>query len=281
MKTWTSFLSGIGSALVMGLLVFGSLAISLVGNGIPVGQAKNLLSDTSLPIAILADEAAMDGSSLNPPDAQAVFPPPPVDCLPPTGWHPITVSAGESLTSIAQLYAISRQRLMEANCMEVASVEAGAILYVPDLPPTPTATSTPTLTATEDPHSARATKAPGDSQACGRPAGWVVYIVRSGDTLFKISQLTRTTVSALQRANCLGSTTLIHPGDSLYVPFQPVVTVYPTRPAYESPTPTVIPTQVATTPPPPPTEPSPPTSEPTDPPPTEPPTEPPPDTPNP
>ncbi len=276
MKTWTSLFSGIGTALFLGILVFGSLAVSLVGDGIPAGLAKNLMAETVPPIAVLSEGGELDGTSLNPPEAQPIFPPPPADCLPPTGWHPIAVSTGETLASISVLYATSIERLKEANCMDVTSVVAGAILYVPELPPTPTVTATPTPTQTESPDQKRATKSPGDTQACGRPAGWVVYIVRSGDTLFKIGQMTNTTVSVLQRANCLGSSTLIHPGESLYVPFQPVITVYPTRPAYKSPTPTAVPTEIVTTEPPPATEEPTTTPKPTDPPP---PTEPLPDTP--
>jgi LysM repeat protein len=283
MKSWISLFSGIATALVLGVLVFGSLGIALVGNGVPAGQARNLLAETVQPILTLSEDAGNDDSSLNPPEAQSIFPPPPADCLPPAGWHPIEVGPGETLSSIALVYATTANRLVEANCLEVSSVVAGVILYVPELPPTPTATPAPT--ETESPESERATKSSGDTQACGRPVGWVVYIVRSGDTLFKISLLTKTNVSALQKANCLGSSTLIHPGESLYVPFQPVITVLPTRPAYKSPTPTAIPTQIVTTPPPTatdeptatpkPTEKPP---EPTDPPPpTEPPTEPPPD----
>jgi LysM repeat protein len=291
MKTLQAIFTGIGSALVLGVLVFGSLAVSLIGNGVPVGQAMNLQADGMRAIQTLSDDAGSDGSSLNPPESKSIFPPPPSDCLPPTGWHPITISPGETLKSIAMLYATTGERVMEANCMESDSLVAGMTLYVPELPPTPTVTATPTPTFTEAPEDKRETKSPGDTETCGRPAGWVVYIIRAGDTLYNLALLTKTTVASLQRANCLGSSTLIHPGELFYVPFQPVVTTFPTRPAYKSPTPTAIPTQVVTTPPPTATElptatpvptekPKPPTKtpQPTDPPPpTEPPTEPPPE----
>jgi LysM repeat protein len=274
MKSWVSLLSGIASALVLGVLVFGSLGISLIGNGIPPELAQSLLVEPIQPILTLQEEAGSDDSSLNPPDVQAIFPPPPADCLPPVGWHPIEVTSGENLTSIASIYAIPIEQLMEANCLELATVVAGAVLYVPDLPPTPTATATPAPTETTD--SGKATKSPIDNQPCAKPAGWVVYTVRAGDTLYKISLATKTTVAALQRANCLGFSTIIHPGESLIVPFQPIMTVLPTRPAYKSPTPSAVPTEIITTLPPTATDQPTKTPQPTDPPPTEPPTEPPP-----
>ncbi len=75
---------------------------------------------------------------------------------------------------------------------------------------------------------------------CGSPNTWVVYIVQSGDSLYRISQIYRVTVAELQRANCLGSSTTLHTGQLLYVP--------PWAPIAPSPTtiivvlPTTIPT---------------------------------------
>ncbi len=90
--------------------------------------------------------------------------------------------------------------------------------------------------------------------ACGPYSGWVFsYTVRPGDTLFHIATLYRTTVDALQIANCK-STTIIVPGERLWVPNVPTVTpgvtIIPTFP-----TATAIPTEPLTlTPPPPPTD---------------------------
>ena len=86
--------------------------------------------------------------------------------------------------------------------------------------------------------------------ACGPYYGWVrTYTVKSGDTLFHIATLYRTTVTALQTANCRSSTT-IYPGELLWVPnvatATPGVTIIPTFP-----TDTPVPTEPLTLTPPP------------------------------
>jgi len=81
-------------------------------------------------------------------------------------------------------------------------------------------TLTPTITPSPPPVG---TGAP--TLSCVIPQGWVVYIVRSGDTLYGISLMFRITVSQLQNANCLTST-VIHSGQSLYVPSVPTSTPF-------------------------------------------------------
>lgn len=80
---------------------------------------------------------------------------------------------------------------------------------------------------------------------CGPYSGWVLsYTVQPGDTLFHIATLYRTTVSALQIANCIPGT-LILPGERLWVPNVPTVTpgvtVIPTFPTL-----TAVPTEPLT-----------------------------------
>jgi LysM repeat protein len=57
----------------------------------------------------------------------------------------------------------------------------------------------------------------------GAPAGWVIYIVQPGDTLYHIATVYRISVSQLMTANCLTST-VIYVGQSLYVPNVPTST---------------------------------------------------------
>jgi LysM repeat protein len=91
---------------------------------------------------------------------------------------------------------------------------------------------------------------------CGSPNTWVVYIVRYGDTLSHISQIYGITVAELQRANCLGNSTILHTGQVLYVPRTvpivpsptQIIVVIPTN--TPSDTPVIIPpTDTATEPP--------------------------------
>jgi LysM repeat protein len=76
---------------------------------------------------------------------------------------------------------------------------------------------------------------------CGAPANWGNYIVKPGDTLYGLSLRFGATVSALQRANCLGESTLLKVGQKLRVP--PGPSVPPTVPV-----PTSIPSSPTQTP---------------------------------
>ncbi len=59
---------------------------------------------------------------------------------------------------------------------------------------------------------------------CGPYYGWIKgYTVQQGDTLYHISTLYQTTVTALQVANCLPGT-FIYPGELLWVPNVPTIT---------------------------------------------------------
>jgi hypothetical protein len=62
------------------------------------------------------------------------------------------------------------------------------------------------------------------SRGCGPYPGWIRgYVVRPGDTLYRIAWAHGTTVAALERANCKTSPA-IHSGELLWVPF---VLAYP------------------------------------------------------
>lgn len=128
---------------------------------------------------------------------------PPTACTPPTGWTRITMSASDTVYSLAQRYKTSAENLTAANCLTAVEVPAGFALYVPSIP---TVTVIP----------------------CGPPAGWVRnYFVQPGDTLFRIALAYNITYPQLQRANCMGSSTAIYTGQRLWVPNIPRVTVVP------------------------------------------------------
>jgi LysM repeat protein len=118
------------------------------------------------------------------------------------------------------------------------------------LPPSPV-TATPTLTETPTPTEASQPIQKTPDLVCGPPKGWVIYVVRAGDNLYKIASATVSSVGLLQQANCLGSSTIIRPGQRLFVPRLPVWTptptiVHPTEPPTRTPAPpedTPIPTE--------------------------------------
>ncbi|MEZ4732677.1 MAG: LysM peptidoglycan-binding domain-containing protein [Caldilineaceae bacterium] len=89
--------------------------------------------------------------------------------------------------------------------------------------PTPERTATPTATVT-----LTATATPC---VVSRPAGWVPYAVRSGDSLSFIAQRTGTTVALLQQVNCIVDPNNIRSGNNLFAPaIQQVSTPAATQP---------------------------------------------------
>ena len=127
----------------------------------------------------------------------------PTSCTPPSGWIRVTVATGDTVYSLAQRYKTSAENLSAANCLTAVEVPAGYILYVP---PVPTVTVIP----------------------CGPPVGWVKnYIVQPGDTLFRIALSYNITYPRLQRANCMGSSTIIYIDQRLWVPNIPTRTPVP------------------------------------------------------
>lgn len=103
-----------------------------------------------------------------------------------------------------------------------------------DKPPTatliPTFTKIPSITPT--------------AVDCGPPGDWVLYTVKSGDTLKSLAAAFGITVEELKYANCRGDSTVIIVGENLFVPNVPTITPTPTKTPV--PTSTPKPTAAAT-----------------------------------
>lgn len=88
---------------------------------------------------------------------------------------------------------------------------------------------------------------------CGRPDGWVLYVVQPGDSLSRLSRATGASVDAIRQGNCLVVGGLIYVGQRLYLPSLPAPTSTaspePTRSPDPTPTPTPPPTATPTEPP--------------------------------
>jgi LysM repeat protein len=121
-------------------------------------------------------------------------------CPIPAGWIVVVVAPGETLDMLAARYQTTADLLKSGNCLISSTLLPGYDLYVP-----PAVASTVPATA------------------CGHSSTWVKYTVQSGDNLFRISQLYRTTVAELKNANCLSSDT-IYAGQILWVPNVPTST---------------------------------------------------------
>jgi hypothetical protein len=82
---------------------------------------------------------------------------------------------------------------------------------------TETATSTPSFPTA----SVQAQLLAAPTMACGPFPGWILgYVVRPGDTLYRIAMRFRTSVADLVQGNCKPSSA-IYPGERLWVPYHP------------------------------------------------------------
>jgi LysM repeat protein len=233
------FILGLITALVSVAIVLGALSISLAESGGILSPTRPTTpAPTNTAVKVIIPSVRVFTST---PLVATLIPNP--ACPIPAGWVAYTVAGGDTLASIADKFKVDAGQLERANCLLTNAIKVGDTLYVPAPPPTatptvtPTPTSTVTATATPVPtrpvenHPNQPTLTP--VPACGPPAGWVTYVVQSGDTLFRLSSELGVNISQLQRANCMGSSTTLHTGSSIYVPHRPVRT--PTR------TPTVRP----------------------------------------
>jgi LysM repeat protein len=245
-----SGLKGLGISFFLAFLVLGSFSLSMVENGLP----PLLQPDQPALITPVSNILVVEGDTKAPTHTYTLTPtfqPPPAECPPPAGWVARLVQPGETLLAVARAQMTTVEALMRGNCLEDQAILPGSILYVPYL----LATDTPTFLI--PPVSSTPKKVAQDEASCERPSGWVIYVVRSGDTLYHIAMMSGTTVSALQKANCLGSSTTIHTGQQLWVPYLPP-TFTPTRTVYQHPTTTPV-RRVTSTPVPPTYTPVPPT----------------------
>jgi len=202
---WQVFLGIIIALASIGLLL-GGFSLSLAeGNSIATSTSSPTatlsLTPTSSPTWQPSTPSASTTPSQDSPTPSSTWtptvtltpPPSPANCPPPVGWLVYFVQPGETIRSIATRYQISSAELQNANCLLTTELIPGVVIYVPSM-----RTQTPL--------------------PCGAQYGWVVYYVQPGDTLYRLGLAYGITVADLQRANCLGGSTLLHTGQLLYVP---------------------------------------------------------------
>ncbi|NMC13600.1 MAG: LysM peptidoglycan-binding domain-containing protein [Chloroflexi bacterium] len=56
---------------------------------------------------------------------------------------------------------------------------------------------------------------------CTPPRGWAVYIIRPGDTITRLSQVTGVSVARLRKINCMGSSKKLRVGKPFFIPIVP------------------------------------------------------------
>src|SRR5262245_17561707 len=234
MRALREMSGGLIIAVVSLLLVLGGISLSLAENKpdeqptptpLPPIVATSIELPTFTPIIVntntpeVATQTATQTFTPLPSATQVAA----VVCNPPPGWIQIIVSVSDTLYTIAERYKTTAEILNNSNCLNNTIPVAGSRLYVP---PVPTVTVIP----------------------CGPLFGWIkAYTVKPGDNLYRISLLYRTTVALLQRANCMGSSITIYPGQMLWVPnvatSTPGVTTIPT---FNTSTPSLTPSPTST-----------------------------------
>jgi len=209
-KTFSAIIIALASLVIV--IGIASLAMVQDGTSILPGQVDVTATSTPVISVVTSEESGSGGSSdstkhTNTPESsigeQTATPPSVLSCETPEGWMPIIVMPDQTLEEIAAMYNTSPEMLQEGNCLESNSLQAGSILFVP--------------------MSAQTSQS---SVTCGPPAGWVIYYVQPGDTLYGIATMFGTSVNQLVNANCLNST-YVYSGQRLYVP---PYYVYPIQP---------------------------------------------------
>ena len=212
---------GIIIALASVVLVVGGIFLSLAETFSPLATPTiipptlQLTFPTITPsLAIAQSETPTVTASLTQVESQtaSVTLAPLATCAPaPANWIRISLTIGDTIYSIAQRYRTTTEDLSAANCLTTLDLPVGYVLLVPPVQATVTAVP------------------------CGPFAGWVrAYVVQPGDNLFRIGLSYGVTVTQLQRANCMGSSTTIFVGQRLWVPNVPTrtpgITVIPNFP---------------------------------------------------
>ena len=236
MEPGNEILKGILAAIISVIILGGSLVLALEEDSASLAYVASWTpspAHSSTPVNTTRPGEPTHTPSLTPEPTNTPTESRSTSCPYPEGWIQITVQEGDNLESLAQAYEITAKRLSDANCLLSDSLPVGASIYVP--PPSPTLTSSPVPPP------------PTQPIQCGPPPGWIPYTVQPGDNLYRISLAYGVSISQLQQANCLGSSTRIKTGQLLYVPNVPtrVVTATPSR----TPTKTATPTASKTNPP--------------------------------
>ncbi len=227
MKNLQNLVFGLLTAIVSSFIVIGGVSLALAEGIIPTlipTQVEPTLIEQAFPSLVAPSNNQIFPIFTSAPTATITATlPAPTACPPPKGWQPYTIQIGDTLGALANHVGISPNQLSQANCLLIDTLLPDTILYVPPPKPTATLTRVPLPSFTSIP--------------CGPPVGWVRYIVKPADTLFKLSSSLGVTIFQLQNANCLGNSQFIMAGETLFVPYVPNITA--ASPTF-TPQPTVI-----------------------------------------
>ena len=172
-----------------------------------VRQAATVLVYAFVPVLLVVGSLALALTEGHP--VQLATPPPVVQVSTPTSRPAASpTSAGAVPTSSQSPTATATVRLPMAS---PTSPPSTATLILHRETPTP---ASPLPTA-----SAQLQMLIAPTLGCGPLQGWILgYVVRPGDTLYRIALRYRTSFSDLKQGNCKTSS-LIHVGERLWVPY--------------------------------------------------------------
>ena len=233
MKPLRQLSVGITIGLISAILVIGGIFLSLaetfpsLATPTQIPPTLQLNFPTITPSLVSAQSETPTSTATGTHTTVLASSSPTVCAPPPAGWIQISITAGDTVYSIAQRYRTTTEILSAANCLSSLELPAGSALLVPPVPATVTVIP------------------------CGPPIGWVrAYTVQPGDNLFRISISYGITVPQLQRANCMGSSITIFAGQRLWVPNVPTrtpgVTIVPNFPTATNTSQPIVTTEVPT-----------------------------------
>ncbi|OGO34386.1 MAG: hypothetical protein A2Z16_05290 [Chloroflexi bacterium RBG_16_54_18] len=257
MKERQQVLWGIILAALTSLIILGGILLSFAENRFSqnaMNTPTKLVLEEEMPtlvfiLPVLSSQTSEPSLPVTSTPTPTLTPIP--GCPIPAGWTTIILQNEESSDTIALRYGISVDELTAGNCWDypLNKLLAGTSLNVPAgeivISPTPglwchpqgEQVCVPVIISSPSP-------TPTATKTCQKRVGWVPYTVRSGETLYSLSRTLGVSIYALQQANCMGGSTLLRAGQTLYVPFLPPPpplpswTPRPTFPPYRSPTPT-------------------------------------------
>ena len=248
---------GLALILLFGILVIGSTMLALLEGGKSVVQVVSpTSSNIERPFPTFINIIPGQPSGTPSPTMTRIYkqsetPTITPKCPLPEGWIEIILQPGDTIDILAAQFGIEPATLVDMNCLVSDTLIDGASFYVPGPPYRETLSATPTDMIINTPQPTLlptqfpvVTKSP---MLCGPPPNWIIYHVRPGDTLFRISQALDVSIDWLQYANCMGTSTNIVVGQPLWVPFLPPPPTQ--KPIYHTHTPTNTPTLTCEYPP--------------------------------